>query len=46
MTNPPPGVSVSLRLTNQWSGAFDGESTLTNGSSTSLSQWSVSFCSR
>lgn len=46
MTNPTPGISVSLKLTNQWSGAFDGEITLTNGSSTSLSQWSVSFCSR
>jgi hypothetical protein len=46
VTNPTPGISVSLRLTNQWSGAFDGEITLTNGSSTSLSQWSVSFCSR
>lgn len=46
MTNPTPGISVSLKLTNQWSGAFDGEITLTNESSTSLSQWSVSFCSR
>lgn len=42
----PSGILVDLRLTNQWSGAFDGEILLTNTGSTALSQWSVSFSSR
>ncbi len=46
MTIPTPGISVSLRLSNQWNGAFDGEITITNQGSTALSDWSVSFCSR
>jgi len=41
-----PLLSVSLSLTSQWNGAFEGEITLTNSGTTPLSAWSVSFRSR
>jgi len=40
------GILVDLRLTNQWSGAFDGEILLTNTGTTALREWSVTFSSR
>ena len=46
MTTSTPGISISLRITNQWKGAFDGELILTNSGSAALSQWSVTFVSR
>jgi hypothetical protein len=41
-----PGISLNLKIRNQWNGAFDGEISLTNTGTTALSQWSVSFVSR
>jgi len=41
-----PLLSVSLSLTSQWNGAFEGEITLTNSSTTPLTDWCVSFRSR
>ena len=46
MAASTPGLSVILKLTNQWSGAFDGELSLSYTGSAALSQWSVSFSSR
>lgn len=46
MTASTPGLSVSLRITNQWTGAFDGDIVLTYSGATTLSQWSVTFASR
>jgi len=39
-------VVVDLRLNGQWGGAFEGQLLLTNTTSQSLSNWSVSFNSR
>jgi len=41
-----PLLSVSLSLTSQWNGAFEGEITLTNSGTTPLTDWSVGFRSR
>jgi len=46
MTSPIPGIRVTLKLSKQWNGAFEGEISLTNTGSTALSHWSVSFSSR
>lgn len=46
MASSTPGIRVTLSLTKQWNGAFEGEITLTNTGNVPLSQWSVSFRSR
>lgn len=42
----PKGLTVSLVVTNQWSGTFEGSLTLTNHGNQILDTWSITFSSR
>ena len=42
----PKGLTVSLVVSNQWSGTFEGTITLTNNSNQILDNWSITFNSR
>jgi hypothetical protein len=42
----PKGLTVSLGVSNQWSGTFEGTLTLTNNSNQTLDNWSITFSSR
>jgi len=42
----PKGLTVSLVVSNQWSGTFEGTITLTNNSNQILDNWSITFTSR
>ena len=42
----PKGLTLSLGVTNQWSGSFEGSLTLTNHGSQILDNWSITFSSR
>ena len=46
MSTSHAAIRVSLRLSKQWSGAFEGEISLIHSGPTALQQWSVSFRSR
>ncbi|MFJ8646850.1 glycoside hydrolase family 9 protein [Streptomyces sp. NPDC093546] len=40
---PTPGCTADLKVTNSWSGGFQAEVTVKNGSTTPLSGWSVAW---
>jgi hypothetical protein len=42
----PKGLTVSLVVSNQWSGTFEGTITLSNNSNQILDNWSITFNSR
>lgn len=46
MAVPTPTIAVALRLSNQWSGTFDGEISLTWNGPRPIRQWRVTLRSR